>query len=95
MAGGVVSAVPARRIGEIVARLGAGRARKGDDVDPAVGVSLEVELGDHVEAGQRVAVVHARSADDAQRAVNAVQDAIVVNEEAAHRDVIISWILPG
>jgi thymidine phosphorylase len=47
-------------VGELAAALGAGRARKGDAVDPAVGLDLAVEVGDAVEAGQPLATVHAR-----------------------------------
>ncbi len=93
-AGGTVGAMPARQIGEIVARLGAGRKRKGDVIDPAVGVDLDVAVGDRVEAGQRLALVHARSADDAQRAVNGMQEAITLGG-ASPRDVICSRVLLG
>ncbi|CAN5922685.1 thymidine phosphorylase [soil metagenome] len=93
-AGGTVSAVPARQIGAVVARLGAGRARKGDDIDPAVGVDLDVEIGDEVSAGQRLALVHARSAEDAQRAVTGLQSAIALGDAAA-RDVIHTRVLRG
>lgn len=93
-AGGTVQAMPARQIGETVARLGAGRARKGDDVDPAVGVDLDVEIGDTVEPGQRLALVHARSAEDAQRAVNGIQAAIALGD-ATPRDVIHARVLRG
>ena len=94
-AGGTVGAVPARQIGEIVARLGAGRARKGPEVDAAVGVELEVEVGDEVEGGQRLAVVHARSTDEAQRAVDALQDAISMQGDGSPRDVILRRVLLG
>ncbi|MBW3604849.1 MAG: thymidine phosphorylase [Actinobacteria bacterium] len=93
-AGGTVSAMPARRIGEIVARLGAGRARKGDDIDPAVGVDLDVEVGDEIEAGQRLALVHARSAEDAQRAVQGLKSTIALGE-ATDRHPIHTRVLRG
>jgi pyrimidine-nucleoside phosphorylase len=94
-AGGRVCAMPARGIGEIVARLGAGRARKGDDVDPAVGLRLEVEVGDEINVSQRLAVVHARSEHDAEQAVTAVQAAMQLGDDVRQRDVVISRVLPG
>lgn len=69
-AAGVVHAVPARAVGELAVGLGAGRASKDDDVDPAVGVELRVEVGDPVTPGTVLGVVHARSqaaGDDAAR----------------------------
>jgi thymidine phosphorylase len=92
---GRVCAMPARGIGEIVARLGAGRARKGDDVDPAVGLRLEVEVGDEISEGQRLAVVHARSEHDAEQAVTAMQAAIQLGDDVQQRDVVISRVLLG
>lgn len=93
-AGGTVQRISARRIGEAVARLGAGRARKGDDVDPAVGIVLEIEVGDRIDAGQRIAQVHARSSEDAQRVVDSVQSAIALGD-AEPRDVVLSRVLLG
>jgi pyrimidine-nucleoside phosphorylase len=93
--GGRVCAMPARGIGEIVARLGAGRAHKGDDVDPAVGLHLEVEVGDDITVGQRLAVVHARSEHDAALAATAVQATIQLGDDVPQRDVVLSRVLPG
>jgi pyrimidine-nucleoside phosphorylase len=94
-AGGRVRRVPARDIGEIVAQLGAGRARKGDDVDPSVGVDLEIEVGDEITPGQPLGWVHARSTDDAERAVGAVQAAVELGDDGRARDVILSRIVLG
>ena len=47
-------------IGLATVRLGAGRARKGDPVDPAVGIVLALDAGDPVAAGEPIAWVHAR-----------------------------------
>jgi thymidine phosphorylase len=66
---GYIAVLPARAVGELSGALGAGRARKGDAVDPAVGLELLVELGDPVEVGTPLAVVHARDeagADEAE-----------------------------
>jgi len=47
-------------IGLATTRLGAGRERQGDDVDPGVGVTLHAKLGDQVETGQPLATVRYR-----------------------------------
>jgi pyrimidine-nucleoside phosphorylase len=94
-AGGRIRRVPARDIGQIVARLGAGRARKGDDVDPSVGVDLEIEVGDDIEPGQRLARVHARTDHDAERAVHDLQAAVELGDDGQTRDVVLSRILLG
>ncbi len=65
---GSVAAVPALPVGELAAVLGAGRSRQADEIDPAVGIELRVEVGDRVEAGAVLAVVHARDEPAAQHA---------------------------
>jgi pyrimidine-nucleoside phosphorylase len=58
--GGRLAAVDAAAVGSAVMRLGAGRERKGDPVDPAVGVVLRKKRGEAVEAGEPLAEVHYR-----------------------------------
>ncbi|MCG8420354.1 MAG: thymidine phosphorylase [Proteobacteria bacterium] len=55
---GRVEAISALDIGRAALVMGAGRARKEDRVNPAVGIELAVSVGDRVEAGQVVARLH-------------------------------------
>ena len=48
---GYVSAIDAEDIGQASTLMGAGRERKDDRIDPAVGVILEVKMGEKVDAG--------------------------------------------
>ena len=57
---GFVTRCDALTIGLATTRLGAGRERQGDDVDPGVGVTLHAKLGDQVETGQPLATVRYR-----------------------------------
>lgn len=52
---GYVVRVDAFDIGTAALRLGAGRERKEDAIDPAVGIAIEVKVGDEVTAGQPLA----------------------------------------
>ena len=56
---GVVTALDARAIGQAATLLGAGRLRKEDRVDPAVGITLHHKTGARVDRGQPLATVHA------------------------------------
>ncbi len=56
---GYVAGVNAREIGLTAMLLGGGRAKKEDQVDHAVGVVLQAKVGDRVEAGQPLFVIHA------------------------------------
>ena len=59
---GYIAAIHAEKVGVASVRLGAGRARKGDPIDPSVGFILQAKVGDHVEKGQPLIEVHARTA---------------------------------
>ena len=56
---GVVAGIDAMEVGLAAVELGAGRARKGDPVDHAVGVVLQKKVGDTVAQGDLLFTVHA------------------------------------
>ncbi len=56
---GYLSGVHARTVGETSVMLGAGREKKGDPIDHAVGIEVFHKVGDRVEAGQPLFAVHA------------------------------------
>jgi pyrimidine-nucleoside phosphorylase len=55
--GGTISMCDARLIGLAAMRLGAGRERMADRIDPAVGITAQAKIGDQVEAGQPLATL--------------------------------------
>jgi len=55
---GVVSAIDARAVGRAATVLGAGRLRKEDAVDPAVGITLAHKIGARVVRGDLLATLH-------------------------------------
>lgn len=57
---GVVVAIDARAIGEAVRSLGAGRLHPAQAIDHAVGVELLAKVGEPVQRGAPLAMVHAR-----------------------------------
>jgi pyrimidine-nucleoside phosphorylase len=63
---GYLSVADARIIGESSVALGAGRAKKGDTVDHAVGLVLHAKVGDVIQLGQPLITVHAN--DEAKQA---------------------------
>jgi pyrimidine-nucleoside phosphorylase len=68
---GYVAGLDAGEVGRTVVDLGGGREKKGDPVDPAVGVMLtpEGKVGAHVAVGQTLLSVHARTDEAAQAAL--------------------------
>ncbi len=74
--GGTLRRIEPRRIGEIVVELGGGRTRLGQEIHPGVGVDRIAPPGGSLDAGDRIARVHARSHDEARAAVRAILEAV-------------------
>lgn len=77
---GYLVAIDGEALGNVVVRLGGGRMVAGDRIDPSVGLSDIALLGDPVDAGAPLAVVHAASEDDASDATTALANAFVIEE---------------
>jgi pyrimidine-nucleoside phosphorylase len=60
---GFISQVHARIVGEASVALGAGRAKKGDPVDHAVGFIIHHKVGDQIEKGQPLFTIHANDTE--------------------------------
>ena len=75
---GFLTAIDGQALGRSVVRLGGGRLRGGDPVDPAVGLSALVRLGQSIGRGEPLALVHAASNETAQAAARAVRAAITI-----------------
>jgi len=82
-----VVGLDAREIGEASVDLGAGRKRKGDAIDPAVGVVLRAKIGDRVDAGVVLADLHARDQASAEAAAARVLAAYDIVDEDSHADL--------
>ena len=81
-ADGWVAEADARGIAEAALQLGAGRLRKGDPVDPAVGVMVLARVGDRLAPGAPLAEVHARTESAAAAAEARLRDAFRLSTEA-------------
>ncbi|MFM8944140.1 MAG: thymidine phosphorylase [Actinomycetota bacterium] len=92
-ADGWLAGVDAEAVGRASAALGAGRVRKGDPVDPAVGVVLTAKLGDRLERGGRIGSVHARDDVAAAAAAEAVRATLAIGgAETAPPPLVHAWI---
>jgi thymidine phosphorylase len=78
---GVITRVDARTVGLVVVGLGGGRHHQEDEIDLAVGLADVAGPGDRVGPDRPLAVVHARSAADAEAAAAALRVAVTVGDE--------------
>jgi pyrimidine-nucleoside phosphorylase len=86
---GAVERCGSRGIADAAMRLGAGRARKEDAVDHAVGIVVHRKRGDRVEPGDVLATVHSRGPADE----GAVRASFVLTAEDVEREPVVLDIL--
>lgn len=72
---GFVGAIATRAIGVAVLTLGGGRTKAEDAIDHSVGLTRLLPIGAQVNAGEPLALIHARDEAQAHAAVAAVQQA--------------------
>jgi len=90
---GVVQAIDGEALGLAVVALGGGRVVERDVIDPAVGLSRLVRLGEKIAKGQPLAVIHAARPQQADRVVEAVRGAITLGAGAVQvPDLIVEHI---
>lgn len=78
---GYITRIDGEALGLAVVALGGGRQVESDAVDPSVGFSEVVRLGDKVSAGQPLLRVHAAREDAARQAARAVVEAVSIAPE--------------
>jgi len=79
---GFIAGIHARRIGEAALALGAGRTRKGEAIDHAVGILVHRKVGDRVGKGQPLFTIYSNEEARLETARNAVRNAIGWSDEA-------------
>ncbi|MDW8289164.1 MAG: thymidine phosphorylase [Armatimonadota bacterium] len=91
---GYIHAVDARGVGLLAVRLGAGRARKEDAIDHAVGIRILRHVGDHVEPDLPVAEVHAQDDTLAAEVAAELQECFLVGEGAPRFQPLVYAVVP-
>ena len=80
-ASGYVAKMDTTAIGYAAQGLGAGRAKKTDMIDPAVGLVMQVRLGDYVKEGEPLATLYLNKRELAGEAVSRMQEAVTIAKE--------------
>ncbi|HEX6715496.1 MAG TPA: thymidine phosphorylase [Pyrinomonadaceae bacterium] len=79
---GFITRVNTSEIGHAIAAIGGGRVRIEDTVDPTVGFTSELKLGDEIRAGEIIGIVYCADADAAAEAARRIQAAYQIGEAA-------------
>jgi len=86
---GYAATTNCRGLGLAVVSLGGGRRRPQDAIDFGVGLTNLAELGQKIDAGQPLAIVHARTEEAAKQAVAEVQAAYTIADAAPATNPIV------
>lgn len=78
---GYVQKLNAEEVGKIAMHLGAGRMKKEDDIDYAVGIELLKKVGCHVEQGEIIAYIYAEDEQKGRKAVEKLQQTYKIGEQ--------------
>ncbi len=91
--GGYVSAINAEDIGVASNMIGAGRDKKEDAIDPAVGIILEVKAGEKVDAGSVLCRLYYTKEDRVEEAAEMVEDAFRISgQKPEERELILEVV---
>jgi thymidine phosphorylase len=80
--GGFVTAIDGQALGLAIVRLGGGRQREGDRINPSVGLSDLAGIGEEIGTGDPLAMVHAATEAQADEAIRVIQAAYAMGEAA-------------
>jgi len=76
-------------LGLVAMKLGAGRERKEDKIDLAVGIMLGGKVGDIVRKGEPIATIYANDENKLEWALNEIKKYILLSDEPVERPTLI------
>ena len=88
---GFVSHWVANEVGEAAMLLGAGRATKEDEIDPAVGLILAAKVGDQVKKGDLLVMIHSNRTE-VDDVIAKLQAAVTISDSAEKPQLILETI---
>ena len=89
---GIVTNVDTRTLGLSVVELGGGRTRPNDVIDPSVGISELIRVGDTVSPGAILGRVHAQDDTSAEQAVLRILESVTIGFEPVENSPLIREI---
>lgn len=89
---GTVSAMDTRAIGIAVLVMGGGRRNAASQINPSVGLTEMCAVGERVEVGQPLVIVHAANEADADAAIERIRAAITIGDKEPEHGIILERI---
>ncbi|MCI8384120.1 MAG: pyrimidine-nucleoside phosphorylase [Clostridia bacterium] len=86
---GYIQEINSKEIGKIAGKLGAGRDRKEDSIDPSVGIVLGKKVGDKIKQGEVLAYVHANSESKLKEAKKSLEEIIKISSSSVEKEKVV------
>jgi thymidine phosphorylase len=78
---GFITRVDTTEIGHAIAAIGGGRVRIEDTIDPTVGFTSELKIGDRIDAGDAIGIVYCADCSNGDEAARRIQAAYHIGDE--------------
>jgi thymidine phosphorylase len=92
---GFVAEIDSQAVGIASVVLGGGRAKKGDSIDPAVGIVVHRKLGDAVSAGETLCTIHYNSETQAALAAALLAKSFRISENTPEKQPLVHRVICG
>ncbi len=86
---GIVQSFETMRIGLLAIELGAGRKKVDDSIDPKAGILLRKKIGDRVEKGEVIAVIHTDRKPVLEEAVSELSFCIGIHDKPVEKKPVV------
>lgn len=90
---GYITAIDAYKVGMASLELGAGRKEKSQPVDPAAGIVLHKKIGDRVERGETIAVLHTNTTEQVKLAMSLLEQAYETGTGKTDSEPLITHVV--
>ena len=90
---GFVEELNAEKVGLISVSLGAGRVKKEDSIDKAVGIILNKKIADEVKKGDILAYIHANDEQKGKEAARELKDTYKITQLEVQKEKIILGVI--
>lgn len=86
---GLVNSIDVRKVGNSILDLGGGRKRADQEIDHAVGLTDVAGIGAQIDSETPLALVHAKTEQDAEQAANLVRQAFTISSDEPAKSPVI------
>lgn len=90
---GYIHEINAEEIGKLACSLGAGRVRKEDEIDKAVGIELVKKVASNVKRGEILAYIHINKEEMIEKSKRKLLEIIKIKEEKIEAEKIILGVI--